>query len=391
MLGTTILRRGKMLSKEMYLTPEAFLGIPDLPQHQKWLKWAENETQKRLVYFAVMLDAHSSITQRSRVLFSYAELKTPLPSSTRLWDAETSSSWFDILQQDTQLRTQQPPSMFQSIRYPQLLTAQKCNIDATIAASITLAGFWSLISEYQQMSAIISSTPLCNNSVLDSRYADLSSALGVLDTEFANLQANCPEVVLAQELMSLHLNVSLYQLLDYAGMGTEADAHAALPYINHWFESPKCRLALWHAGQIFRITRAFKHKRLADFYALALYQATLTIWVWSLLRISQEPGTTSNRRMVVLDGEESSATSKFLKLYPAEPCLTTNSGDFCPLTNPVTAPDIANGIFRANWYMDQMPRTSQEVSRMLEGFSSICRRKLASAGTGTSHSTEQIG
>jgi hypothetical protein len=381
MLGATILRRGKMLLKEMYVSPEAFLDIPALSTHQKWLRWAEKETQKRLVYFAMTLDAHASITQRISVLFSYAELKTPLPSHRKLWEAETASSWFEILQQDAQLRIQQSPSLCQILCQPQLLIAQKSITDIKSAAFIFLGGFWSLILEYQQMSAIIPSTQSSNDFVLNSRYAELSSNLDMFKIELANMEVDCPEVLVAQELMLLHLNVSFYQLSDYAGMGTEEDAHSALAYIHRWFESPKCRIALWHSGQIFRTTRLLKPKKLADIHVLALYHATLTLWVWSLLRKAQGPGIISNEQRVVLDGEESPMMLKFFKSYPAVPSLTSESGSCLPLTNPDVAPDLANAILKANWNMEQMPRTSEEVSRMLQGFSSICRRKFASSAS----------
>jgi hypothetical protein len=378
MLGATILRRGKMLSKDAYVSPEAILDTPNLSTHQKWLRWAEKETQKRLVYFATTLDAHASITLRTKVLFSYAELKTPLPSHRKLWEAETASSWFDILQQDTQLRIQQAPSLYQILRQPQLTAAQVPVTDMTSAAFIFLAGFWSLILEYQQMSAILPQQSN-NDFVLNSRHAELISTLDLFKIELSNLEIDSPEVLVAQELTSLHLNVSLHQLSDYAGMGTGEDAHSALPYAHRWFESPKSRIALWHAGQIFRAARLLKPKKLADIHVLALYHATLTLWVWSLLRKAQISDTISTGPKVVLDGEEGPMTTKFFKSYPAVPGLTSESGNFLHFDNPVVAPDRAHAIIKANWNMEQMPRTAEEVSRMLQEFSSICRRKFPSS------------
>ncbi|KAF2489321.1 hypothetical protein BU16DRAFT_496007 [Lophium mytilinum] len=377
MLGATILRRGKMLSKDAYVSPEEFLDIPALSLHQKWLRWAEKETQKRLVYFAMTLDAHTSITRRTKVLFSYAEMKTPLPSHGKLWEAETASSWFDILQQDVQVRLQQPPSLCKILRQPQLSAVQLSITDMTPAAIIFFAGFWSLILEYQQMNAILPGAQSSNDFVLNSRYAELISNLDSFKFNLVNLQVDCPEVLIAQELMSLHLNVPFYQLSDYAGMGTEEDAHSAMPYAHRWFESPKSRIALWHSGQIFRAARLLKPKKLADIHVLALYHATLTLWVWSLLQKAQGSGIISNGDRVVLDGEESPMMLRFFKSYPAMPGLTSEHGTFLQLDDPVMAPDLANAILEANWNLEPMPRTTEEVSRMLQEFSSICRRKFA--------------
>jgi hypothetical protein len=377
MLGATILRRGKMLSKNPYGSPETFLDNPALSTHQKWLKWAEQETQKRLVYFAMTLDAHNSITRSTKVLFSYAEMKAPLPSHSDLWEAETVSSWLDILQQDVQLRIQQSPSLCQILRQPQLCPVQMSVTDMKAAVVIFFAGFWSLIWEYQQMSAISSHTQSNNDFVLNSRYAELISNMDLFKIELANLDVDGAEVLIAQELMSLHLNVSLSQLSDYAGMGTEEEAHSALPYAYLWFQSPKSRIALWHAGQIFRTARLLKPTKLADIHVLALYHATLTLWVWGLLKHAHGSSVISNGHKAVLDGEESPIMLKFFKSYPAEPGLTSESGCFLPLHRPAMAPDLANAIIKANWGMEQMPRTTEEVSRMLQGFSNICRRKFA--------------
>jgi hypothetical protein len=177
--------------------------------------------------------------------------------------------------------------------------------------------------------------------------------------------------------MSLHLSVSLHQLSDYAGMGTEEDAYSALPHAHQWVKSPKSHVALWHSGQIFRTARLLRPKELADIPFFALYHAALTLWVWSLLHIAQGTAVNLNNEKVVLDGVEGPMMLKFFKSYPAVPCLTSMFGSILHLDNPVMAPDLANDIIKAGWNMEQIPRTAEEMSRMLQGFSSICRQKFA--------------
>ncbi|KAF2667908.1 hypothetical protein BT63DRAFT_304624 [Microthyrium microscopicum] len=376
MLGTTMLRHGKLLSEEAYSSPGKILAMPDLTIQQKWLMWAEQETQKRLGYFAMTLDAHNSIVRKTKTLFSYAELRAPLPSCKQLWEAETATSWLNILQQDVQMPIEQPLSLYKILRQPQLIAPQKFNIDMKSASIIYLAGLWSLISEYQQMICIIPSTQQNNDFVMNSRHADLTSNLELFKIESANLGADFPEVLIQQELMSLHLNAPLYSLSYFVGMGSEVKAQKASPTAHQWFESPKSRVALWHCGQIFRAAWLFKPKKLAEIHVLALYQATLVLWVWALLRKAQGNLTASSKERVMLDGEETLMTTKFLKSYPAEPGLTSESGSFLSLDNPVIAPDIANAIIQKNWNSQQMPRTAEEASRMLQSFSSICREKF---------------
>lgn len=58
MLGVTMLRRGKRLRADQYCTPNTFVNTTDLPPDQRWLRWIEQESTKRLVYFAMSLNFH---------------------------------------------------------------------------------------------------------------------------------------------------------------------------------------------------------------------------------------------------------------------------------------------------------------------------------------------
>ena len=376
MLGVTLLRRAKTLSRQDYLSEGDIVGLQGLTSEQMWLRWAEQESRKRLVYFAVTLDAQVSVSRKIAVLFPYAELETPLPAAETRWTARTAAAWLELLPLDIDLRSQHPLLLGQLLRQPRLSTIHKSLTDITSTAFVFLAGFWSLIADYQQMNCSFLSEPLCNEVALNSRYSDLTSTLDQFRAELIDLDIHSTELLIAQDFASLHLNVSFYHLSDYAGQRTKEDARLALPYVQKWYGSSRSRTAIWNAAQIFRAARSLRRRSLADIHAIALYHAALVLWVWSLMRRTQNAEVGSSGQEVALDGEESSAIWRFLRASRGSPGLTSESGNFLPLASPATAPEIANNIIMANWQPEQLPLTTEEVSRVMKEFGSISRRKF---------------
>ena len=376
MLGATLLRRAKMLLRQNYLSVGNVLNLPGLTLQQRWLKWVEQECQKRLVYFAMTLDAHVSASRKIAVLFPYAELETPLPATRPLWLAKSAGKWLELLPQDIELRLHNPPLHGQLLRQPQLIAAYQPLTDTASAAFIFLAGFWSLIAEYHQTNAISPSEQTWNEIVLGPRHSDLTSTLNRFRAELVDLDILRPELLVALEFASLHLHVSFYVLSNYAGRRTEDDARLASPYVQRWYESPRSRTAIWNAAQIFRAAKLFKPRGLADIYAIALYHAALVLWVWSLVRKTQGTVADASEPEITLDGEESAAVWRFQRASRGRPGLTNESGHFLPLDNPATVPELANQIVTTNWRPEQMPLTTKEVSPLMQEFGAISRHKF---------------
>jgi hypothetical protein len=381
MLGVTVLRRAKMLQGQGYLPPAEFLSLPSLSLHQKWLRWVEQESRKRLVYFALSMDAHVSMARNIAVLFDYSELDVPLPASKLLWEAESASKWHEIIQSDLELRTQQPLPLRDILRRPCLPTTHRVIADMTCTALAFLAGFWSLVQEYQRMSNILPATQKWNDFVLKSRYSELNATLEQFRAGLAGIDDLGPEVLIMSEFVALHLDVSFYELSKYAGTGTEEDARLSIAYVQNWFENPQSRTALWHAGQIFRAAKQFPASTLTDIYVVALFHAAITIWVWSMLRRAEGAKGDLNLQKIALDGEETPTVSRFLKASRALPGLMGSADDFLSLENLTVAPDLANEIIVANWCMEPLPLTAEETSRLMQRISTICQQRFKPAAT----------
>jgi hypothetical protein len=379
MLGVTVLRRGKMLQKQDYAPPEDFLNLPGISLHQKWLKWAEQESRKRLVYFAFTLDAHVSASRNIGVLFPYSELETPLPTAKRVWEAESATEWRELLHRNLDLQLQQPLSLCTILRQPHLTASHQSIADMTCTSLAFLAGFWGLVLEYQQMNSVLPPCQSWNDFVLNSRHSELNATLEQFRIEMTDLDEVRPEVLIVHAFIGLHLDVSFYELSKFAGISTHEDAQLALPYVQKWFDSPQSRAALWHAGQIYRATRLLPTGSLTDIYVIALYHAGVTLWVWGMLHRAQGGAANVNQQRVILDGDESPAVSRYLKSSRTLPGLTSSSGEFVSLDNLTAASDLANDIVMVNWCLEPLPLTAEEVSRLMQGISRICQQRFKGA------------
>ena len=376
MLGATMLRRGKRLRTDEYRLPETFLGMLDTSLDQQWLLWVEQESFKRLVYFAISLDFHVGPTRNLNALFSCHEIGTPLPSSTGLWTAARAVDWKQILVQDSALKTQQPLPLCQIMRQPHLLAAYKGLTDHKLAAIAYLAGCMSLVTEYWHMNRLVPSLQQMNDFVLKSRHAELSSSLEHFKADFVDQDNHDPEIEFLEEWTSLHLNVSFDDVSRYCGSGSEDDAQASAPYVQRWYQSPQSREAVWHAGQIFRAAKLLSPGGLSDVYVIALYQAGVILWVWGLLCKEQPVTADQNALRAVVDGQETPEVIRFLKTGRCQPCLTDNSGASFSLDDSAMVPELAKDIITANWYQELMPWTTQDSLSFMTKFANITRQRF---------------
>ena len=376
-----MLRRGKRLRTDQYRLPKTFMSLPDTSLDQKWLTWVEQESFKRLVYFAISLDFHVGPARNLNALFSCHEIGTPLPSSTRLWNAAKAVDWLEVLMDDSALKIQQPLPLCQVMRQPHLLAACKELADHKLAATVYLAGCLSLVTEYWHMNGLVHDLQPMNDFVLKSRHAELSSVLEHFKAEFTDQDNYGPEVQTLQEWASLHLNVSFDDVSRYCGSGCEDDAQASAPYVQRWYQSPQSREAAWHAGQIFRAAKLLPVGALSDVYVIALYQAGVVLWVWGLLRKAQPVITDPNASRAVIDGEETPEVIRFLKTGRCQPCLTDNSGAVFSLDDSAVVPELAKDIITTSWDQEPMPWTTHEAFRFMKEFANVTRQRFSVGST----------
>ena len=373
-----MLRRGERLRADRYELPGTIAGSSDMSLESQWSKWIDQESAKRLVCFATISDFHVAAARKINTVFNYDEINTPLPSSTRLWEASSAAEWLRILDRDAALRMQQPVSLNRVLRSPRLLARNVALVDQAAATGAYLAGFWILIGEYWRMTAIMTGKPASTDFVLNARHSELTSALELFKTEVTEPHETGTENVIMQELISLHLHVSVHEVAQYCGKGTEEDARASAAFVQRWCQTPRARTAVWHAGQIIRACRLLPPGALADVYVVALYHAGLVLWIWGLLCKVQSVGQSYDGQRAIMDGEESSETIRFIKTGRCRPCLTEQRGNVVLIETATVVPDLVNSIVSANWNHEPMPSTTNQLFGFMDGIGKVSKQKFGS-------------
>ena len=130
----------------------------------------------------------------------------------------------------------------------------------------------------------------------------------------------------------MNLHVSFEELQLFAGKEGNEEAERVYPLLKTWFENRKARQAVWHAGQVIRAAAAFSQNQLRDFYAVALYHASLAVWVYGMVSLGSSrsrlkrtenaivSGSVDNG-IVFLDGEDTAEARRFIALSRGVPAI----------------------------------------------------------------------
>ncbi|KAK4105849.1 hypothetical protein N658DRAFT_441475 [Parathielavia hyrcaniae] len=266
---------------------------------EKWKKWYQLESWKRLAFHAYVRDAQVSMTQLINPSMSYAELTLPLPCSKELWFARSAVE-FKTRYLESSSTDRRAPSLGDLFRDANTLHAAHRHLDLQFAVSIYLHGFWSLIWEYRQLASIhhsqASTTSTSTNTttlLLASRCEDLLSQL----TTFHNLITPNParpydfrippESHLLLHLLFLNLHLSLPDMHLFTGKEGEDQARRIYPALQRWAGaagSRDARRAMYHAAQVLRWAGLFLRGRLRAFWSVAVCHAALGVWTYGVVK-----------------------------------------------------------------------------------------------------------
>ena len=170
---------------------------------------------------------------------------------------------------------------------------------------------------------------------------------------YCDMQNASLEIILTHEYLMMSLHVSLEDVQMFSGKSGEEEARKVFPGIRAWTQDSQSRLAVWHAGQVFKIARSFEKTKLRDFYAVTLYHSTLTLWVYGMVTsntarksVGQSPARPSTPRtsdlrdrsfssppMTLVDGENEKAAKAFTLLGQGTPGIQSVSSGYIPLSN----------------------------------------------------------
>ncbi|KAL2199228.1 hypothetical protein P885DRAFT_31719 [Corynascus similis CBS 632.67] len=268
---------------------------------EKWRKWHQLESWKRLVFHTYLRDAQVSMTQLNNPSMSYAELTLPLPYSKDLWFARNAEE-FKARYLESGANSSRTPSLGDLLRDISSLSTNNSPLDMQFAISIYLHALWSLIWEYRQLASVYYPTTTTattttttdtntSSNLLDSRRAELVTRLGSL---YHHLQIqktrqntlapdSLPPLLLLYHFLLFNLHTPLPDLQLFSGKEGEEQARRVYPSLQRWAGSIDARRALWHAAQVLKAARAFPRGTLQDFWSVAVCHAVLGVWGWSVV------------------------------------------------------------------------------------------------------------
>lgn len=247
-------------------------------------------------------------------LISFTELRFSLPAAKDLWMASSAEQWRDMYVAKLQPAGSPPqiPNVSEILHNQDAISVPGDLVDQDLCLAALLYSFRTRISSYWEFVKLhATGRPPIPDPLppwLHLQHKDTYHDLSDLTTRIA-ASLPSPHLRLASELTVMSLHVSLNDLQSFAGKAGEAEAHKVSDALNqHWATTPTARHAVFRAGQVLRLARLLPPTSLRDFSAVAVYYASLTLWIYGLLR-TEEPG---EEGCVPVDGEDTPATRAFL-------------------------------------------------------------------------------
>lgn len=313
--------------------------------NDKWAAWIEQESFKRLVVHTFIHDSQVAITYVKNPLVSPAQMRLPLPASKQLWLARDARSWCSLfLAEGCRTRSSLPPVMALSGNI-RVLDDLESATDKALCLLIACHSKSYEVHQYRQQALLLANMEnqvrsdrwLAHARLQKDLYEDLSAMLTYCELQTDPLN----EALFTLEYLMVLLHVSIEEIQLFAGKSGEEEARRVYAQIRNWADDATSRITVWHAGQVLRIARSFEGTKLRDFYAVAVYHCTLTLWVYGMVTShtartseAQTPvvgqqshgitntniGTASSQP-VFLDGEENKIVRAFRQLGHGKPCL----------------------------------------------------------------------
>ncbi|CAI6101088.1 unnamed protein product [Clonostachys chloroleuca] len=311
----TMLRRGGRFAAPSGPSPLPLPTDDGNVLQQKWLAWVNQESFNRLVYRSFIMDIQVSMAFCAAPIISFSELKTPLPCARSLWLASDADQWKTLY--NSSLREPSSLSLVDYLRNPTELD-ESC-YDITFSQLIIIHGIWGMAWQYLQLHETLNK-PKLSSAALALQHQEITRIIDQFQVHMDDdASPSVEEPRLMLELVQLRLHIPFHEVESFAGKGSVEDARQALPILHDWVDTQEARQAIWHAGQVLSAAEKFRSGHLRGFFAIAVYQAALALWVFSLVsqgKARENPltsvQTTKDSTTICLNGPSESVTRRFI-------------------------------------------------------------------------------
>ncbi|CAJ2503751.1 Uu.00g111450.m01.CDS01 [Anthostomella pinea] len=384
----TMLRRAGTFSAPAD-SPSLIPHALDPPEvlNTKWRNFIQRESYKRLVIHLFVHDIQSSVGLQKNPLMSFTELCFSLPAARDLWKAHNAEAWRELYLRKTPVPSDMNlPRVSEVMHCMNLLDVFEDYVDVELCHTALMYGYWGQIAAYREAvkfyrhdAAPTNQRGSINRLWLTSQHQELYRDLGEFFTLLCSSPQATPHLTIVTELFMMILHVSPDELQRFAGKSGEEEARlAAISLEDEWAQSREARHAVWHAGQVFRNARLLPPASLRGFNAIAVYFASLTLWVYGLLSCSRSTAHAqedANMRVpptyALMDGHEDRDTRAFLQLDKGVPGLSLNGDPVAgaeSLSNPGMVLNISRSLFR-----DSYPVRTEPLPPLVESLGNLLR------------------
>ncbi len=315
------------------------------------LSFAVSQTNvvDRCVFRAVIDDIQSSVGYLRSPCFYSTEITFVLPAARTLWEALDATAWRTLYLAKHEIGKSSKPTLLDVIQDPSVLQHSGLQCDCELSLFVALHCLWPQIAAFLDSKSLHQGFQSCTKSGqsimwleaqrqdLYKRLADMRSAMGKMSDLNAEAHMVC-------ELFMMTLFVSPGDIQKLAGQFGVKESGLTLPNLQAWSDSDEPRYAMWHAGQVLKAAEYLKPTLLRGFYAIAMYQACLTLALPFLLdaiglsssRGSPEPeinrsssasqarhpaGGNKQDDLVILNGPETMPVKTYLLTGQGSPAL----------------------------------------------------------------------
>jgi hypothetical protein len=296
------------------------------------------------------------------------------------------------------------PRMIDIMHDTSLFDVLRDHIDISLCSLAVLHGFWAQIWALQEASRFHLGNQTGQGSathrvLLTAQHRELYQDIQGFATKVSDLAQQPSGIFVIVEFFMMTLHVSPDELQRFAGKSGEEEASRAQTNLHKWIQTADARKAAWHAGQIFRAAKSMPPAELRDFYAIAVYFASLTLWAYGLVSSSngfQEsdgqnlPSRSQKERdssiKISIDGSETRETRVFLSHGQGVPGLNyphAGETNFEPLSNPNIVLKIAWEIYRNNFpaLEEPLPPLVENLGNLMRDFGSLPGSRFSRSGS----------
>lgn len=284
-------------------------------------------------------DVHSSIGFQKPPQISFTELNVHLPASRELWLAKSSTEWRDLYLSSESNRNL--PTFVDAIHQPEILHQCSAQVDVPLTSIALLHGHWGEIFSLNESKKFFPISKFTHRLWMHTAYTELYRDLSAFSLTLPSLTNNSSEATLVAELLQMILHISPADLHRFAGKFGEDEERKATEELAAWAKTKEARLAIWHAGQVFRAANRLMPAQNRGFNAIALYFASLTLWVYGHMApntslspkaahalIDSRSISPSGKQYIILNEPETSKFTLFLSISQGVPVIAVETEDF---------------------------------------------------------------